>query len=161
MNRAMGFGIASSTMMATTLMATSVASAHERTISNSGPPSPAPSAAEARAAYSPTLIEEKCGASTSPTTRETPAATSSRAASSMNGGACFMPSTTSTSSWPAARSAAPRPAACARVISSSGERPPTHEMRRMPASRVCLCALKRVLRAGPERIAMAKVCGNG
>lgn len=35
MNRAMGFGIATSTMMATTFVATSTASAHERTLSDS------------------------------------------------------------------------------------------------------------------------------
>ena len=70
--------------------------------------------------YFLTLSEENCGAIGMPITRVTPAAASSATASLMNGFQLRMPTATGMPAPSFARSAA----ACASVISVSGDRPP-------------------------------------
>ena len=81
---------------------------------------PAGSAAVAASWYFCTLSVENCGAIGIPITRVTPAAASSASASGMNGVQLRMPTATGISGPSAARNAA----ACAWVMSLSGERPP-------------------------------------
>ena len=81
-------------------------------------------AATSRSWYCPTDDREKCGASTRPTMPSTPSSASVATASSMNGAACFWPSTTRHRPGALASRAAASPARCASVRSASGEMPP-------------------------------------
>ena len=74
--------------------------------------------------YVSTDIPDQCGAITMPTARSIPSARISATVSAMNGGECFMPRYARNGAVAVAFSSATSPSACARVMSSSGNRLP-------------------------------------